>query len=44
MGFIDFEKYTGDYSVHSMKKTVEQRTVMKEKIPKVFINRKNNSW
>ena len=38
---IHFEKHAGDHAVHSMKETVEQRTILKKKIPKILSNRKN---
>ena len=38
---IHFEKHAGDYAVHSMKETVEQRTILKKKIPKILNDCKN---
>ena len=40
-GHVLFEEHLGDHFVHSMKKTVKQCPVIKEKLPKVFVNSKN---
>lgn len=40
-GFIQQEKHPGNHTVYRMKKTVEERTVPKEKVPEVFVNGKD---
>ena len=40
-GFILFIEHLRDNLVHSMKEAVKQCPVMKEKLPKVFVNGKN---
>lgn len=40
-GFILFEKHSGDYTIHRMEKSVEQRAVMKEKLPESSVNGEN---
>ena len=40
-GFIHLKKHTRDDTVHSVKKTVEQRPVIEKEVPEIFINGKN---
>ena len=41
VGFIHVKKHTRDDTVHSVKKTVEQRPVIEKEVPEIFINGKN---
>lgn len=40
-GFVLFEKHAGDNAVNGMEKAVQERTVMQEEIPEIFVNGKN---
>ena len=43
-GFILLEKHTGDDTGNGMEETVEQRAVVKKKVPKIFINGKDTMF
>ena len=41
LGFIHFKEHTGNNAGNRMKKTMKQRSVLKEKITEIFINRED---